>query len=194
MSEIPYGYCHCGCGQRTRISDRNWARMGYVKGEPFKYIPCHTRRAQPHANLYRQVRVPGAHRNGWLLEHVVIAERVLGRKLPDGAQVHHVDENKRNNAHTNLVICQDQAYHYLLHARARVVRAGGNPNTEQICCKCRRIKPLDAFNRQKANLARQRQTQCRDCAKAAFKDWAARNPRYRKDEARVQAARKPKAA
>lgn len=33
-NEIPYGYCHCGCGQKTRISDKNITRLGWVKGQP----------------------------------------------------------------------------------------------------------------------------------------------------------------
>jgi hypothetical protein len=29
------------------------------------------------------------------------------------------------------VICQDRAYHMLLHMRERIVRAGGDPNVAQ---------------------------------------------------------------
>ena len=39
--EIPYGYCHCGCGEKTRLSPRNHTKRGYVKGEPYKYIAGH---------------------------------------------------------------------------------------------------------------------------------------------------------
>ncbi len=39
--EIPYGYCHCGCGQKTSISICNNSRTGYKKGEPIKYIRFH---------------------------------------------------------------------------------------------------------------------------------------------------------
>ncbi len=53
------------------------------------------------------------------LEHHVVAERALGHALPAGAVVHHVDEDTTNNAPNNLVICQDDNYHKLLHARKR---------------------------------------------------------------------------
>lgn len=67
------------------------------------------------------------HVNGKLTrDHIVVAERALGRKLPAGAQVHHVDENKQNNSPRNLVICQDDAYHKLLHQRARALKACGH--------------------------------------------------------------------
>jgi hypothetical protein len=44
-----------------------------------------------------------------------------------------------------LVICQDQAYHRLLHWRMRIRAAGGNPNEERICSCCKAVKPHTAF-------------------------------------------------
>lgn len=38
---IPYGYCHCGCGQKTEIIKHNDASKGWVKGEPRRYIHPH---------------------------------------------------------------------------------------------------------------------------------------------------------
>lgn len=66
--------------------------------------------------------------------HVLRAEKALGRPLPPEAVVHHADGSKGDKA--PLVICQDQAYHLLLHRRMRIVRAGGNPNTQSICRVC----------------------------------------------------------
>lgn len=43
--EIPYGYCHCGCGQKTKICPRNRPDAGQVKGEPYRYIKFHYGRA-----------------------------------------------------------------------------------------------------------------------------------------------------
>ncbi len=31
---IPYGFCHCGCGQRTTVSPRTSTAAGWVRGEP----------------------------------------------------------------------------------------------------------------------------------------------------------------
>jgi HNH endonuclease len=61
-----------------------------------------------------------------VLEHVLIAERALGKPLPAGAQVHHVDGNRGNNARANLVICDSGSYHQLLHRRARAFKASGH--------------------------------------------------------------------
>ena len=42
--EIPYGYCHCGCGEKTKIITENDRSQGLVKGEPRQYINTHQRR------------------------------------------------------------------------------------------------------------------------------------------------------
>ena len=39
---IPYGYCHCGCGQKTKSSHTTDITHGWVKGEPRKYIRWHS--------------------------------------------------------------------------------------------------------------------------------------------------------
>lgn len=78
-----------------------------------------------------------------VLLHRVRAEKALGKPLPRGAVVHHADGSKSDNA--PLVICEDAAYHRLLHARERVMRAGGNPNRDAICSGCRQIKPQSDF-------------------------------------------------
>lgn len=58
------------------------------------------------------------------LEHVMLAEEALGKKLPSKAVVHHMNSNKLDNFTSyNLVICPDQAYHMLLHKRIRAWEA-----------------------------------------------------------------------
>ena len=116
---------------------------------------------------------PQATPQGHVYQHVLIAERALGGHLPPGSEVHHVDENHRNNANRNLVVCQDKAYHKLLHVRARIVRAGGDPNLQKICSRCGDVKVLDEFNVRRSHSSG-RQNICRACSKAAFSEWSAR--------------------
>jgi hypothetical protein len=71
------------------------------------------------------------------LEHVLVAELALGKPLPPGAQVHHWDRDRSNNAPSNLVICPDQAYHRLIHRRMAALEACGNPNWMS-CRLCRK--------------------------------------------------------
>lgn len=118
-----------------------------------------------HKTIYRP-RHPRASSSGDVYLHVYVAERALGRLLPDGVEVHHVDGDPTNNRNANLVICQDKAFHKLLHARSRVVRAGGNPNTQKVCGQCDSVKDLGEFNVMRANKSSGRQSACRECSKA----------------------------
>ena len=61
-------------------------------------------------------------------EYRLVAEKALGKPLPKSAVVHHVDYDEHNNDPSNLVICQDQAYHFMLHNRTNALEACGNPN------------------------------------------------------------------
>jgi hypothetical protein len=79
--------------------------------------------------------------------------------------VHHVDECKSNNAPSNLVACQDTAYHFLLHVRTRTVRAGGDPNTQRVCGRCKRVLLLSLFHISRADQATGRVTICKNCIK-----------------------------
>lgn len=41
---IPYGFCHCGCGQKTDIACQTARAKGWVRGEPLKWLHGHSRR------------------------------------------------------------------------------------------------------------------------------------------------------
>ena len=63
---------------------------------------------------------PRSRPNGYVREHILLAENALGKKLPKKAQIHHLG-NRNDN--TKIVLCQDQTYHFLLHARAMALSA-----------------------------------------------------------------------
>jgi hypothetical protein len=67
----------------------------------------------------------------------------LGRFLKPTEEVHH-------HTQTQLVICENHRYHILLHVRERVLRAGGNPNTDAFCTRCRCVKPVADFSPNRA--------------------------------------------
>jgi hypothetical protein len=54
------------------------------------------------------------------LEHVVIAETVLGRRIRKGECVHHVNMMKDDNRHENLVICTTSYNTWLLKRYAEL--------------------------------------------------------------------------
>ncbi len=42
MTDIPYGYCGCGCGRKTDLSKENRPKLGYVKGKPLLFLKHHS--------------------------------------------------------------------------------------------------------------------------------------------------------
>ena len=130
MSEIPYGFCMCGCGEKTPIAKETDRRKNIKKGEHLKFIHGHNSRLKRRGNTriqngYVQIRMPEHRRSfhGFVFEHIVIAEKALGKDLPSGAVVHHVAGKSDN---TQLVICLDQGHHRLIHQRARALAECGN--------------------------------------------------------------------
>lgn len=66
--------------------------------------------------------------------HVRVVEKSMGKALPDGVEIHHVNEIKSDNRPENLVVCPDRVYHQLLHARQRALDACGNANWRKCSC------------------------------------------------------------
>ncbi len=155
------GLCLCGCGGRTPIATADdKKRKGCVKGYPRRFIAGHNGRL-PVVTDYRKVMTETGEP---IRVHRLRAERALGKPLPSRAVVHHADGTKRDDA--QLVICEDQAYHMLLHARMRVRAAGGNPNTDALCGACRCVKPHAAFHANRHG-AFGISTKCRACTSLA---------------------------
>lgn len=114
---------------------------------------------------YVRVLEHGHHRateRGYVLEHVLIAERALGKALPAGAEVHHVNEDRADNRRGNLVVCQDRAYHLLLHWRAAAIARGERIGITKRCRACGELKPVAEYARDHRRTDG-RYTSCRRC-------------------------------
>jgi hypothetical protein len=107
-----------------------------------------------------------------VMEHRLRAEAAFGRPLPVGVIIHHADGSTRPDA--PLVICPDQGYHKLLHARMRVKALGGDPNKDRYCGQCGTLKPLKSFRLHASSLPKG--GKCRDCdnARRSLNKWRRR--------------------
>lgn len=66
----------------------------------------------------------------------LIVEMTLGKTLPLKAVVHHVDGDSLYDYPSNLVACEDDAYHKLLHQRADALIATGDSHARRcVICK-----------------------------------------------------------
>lgn len=138
--DIPYGYCHCGCGEKTRIPKRNSTIHNQIKGISLKFINGHNSKGKNNPRWiggrvqtehgYVKIWIPEHPKaqKGYVFEHILIAEEVFGKYLPEKAKIHHVNQIKNDNRKENLVICQNLSYHMLLHARIKARDECGNPN------------------------------------------------------------------
>lgn len=58
MKKIPYGYCRCGCGQKTKLAPWTDASRGYTKGKPMIYIFGHQAKGNTVSREIARLRKP----------------------------------------------------------------------------------------------------------------------------------------
>ena len=181
-NEIPYGYCQCGCGSLAPIIKRTYGRRELIKGESFRFIAGHQLRHRfgPESSRWNggiskkpdgRVMVsnkshPRSDKRGYVRRSHLVAEKALGRFLPISSEVHHADEIPGNDTPSNLVVCEDRAYHMILHQRTRAYKACGIAGWRK-CVRCKkyddpsymRIRPCDGtFYHNKCQIEYNRKT------------------------------------
>jgi HNH endonuclease len=106
---VPYGFCHCGCGEKTGIAQKNNQRAGHVKGQPYRFILGHQLRKRKGfvinpetgcwqslfsqgSNPYISRRVYGTKLHK--AQHIMEYERKYG-PVPPGLEIDHKCRNTR---------------------------------------------------------------------------------------------------
>ena len=97
---------------------------------------------------------------GYVREHIMVMEFMIGRHLLLGEEVHHKDFNSLNNDPINLQLCATHADHLKLHREGRQYCKYGHKFTEEntkwrtrpsglerICKTCKRRNGLKAYHR-----------------------------------------------
>lgn len=99
--------------------------------------------------------MPGHHladKRGYAYEHRVKAEKLLGRRLRKGEQVHHDNERKSDNGHRNLVPTRNRAAHAVHHRKPGSNRRLPGERNPLVACACRcggRLRRYDPSGRRR---------------------------------------------
>jgi len=141
--------CECGCGSPAPIAKMTRKRYGHIKGQPTRFINGHNGKGKlshwwkggvvKHRGrfLVHMLDHPRSTSTGYVFRYRLIAEKALGKLLPEKAVIHHLDEMRGNDENNNLIICENERYHNLLHLRKRAYENCGHPNWRK-CTHCKK--------------------------------------------------------
>jgi len=135
--------CVCSCGKIKVISGHG------LKAGTTKSCGClqversRMRRGKKHPSWrggktknrdgYILVNVEGK----YIKQSLLVVEKAIGKGRPAGSIIHHVDGDKGNDSNNNLVLCEDNNYHSLIHRRERMLKECGHANYRR-CWICKK--------------------------------------------------------
>lgn len=125
--DTKYGYCRCGCNQRTTIPTSNDNRHGYIKGVPLRFIKGHSLRIikrKWQKRGYKEISFNGKR----IRLHRYLMEVKIGRNLKKNEHVHHINGDFTDNRIENLKIVTPQEHRHIHHP--------GNPKPLKKCYQC----------------------------------------------------------
>jgi len=100
-----FGFPRKGQPIRSGSANPHWKSGRYISSQGYRYIL-----SKGH---------PRAINGGYVPEHILVAEKILGRFLFPSETVHHLDSNKLNNVPSNLYIFPTKQAHDTYHRLLR---------------------------------------------------------------------------
>lgn len=144
--------CECGCGEPAPIARQTLTKRGWRKGQPLRFRQGHWLRAQSGPTLpqWRGGRHyqsdgyvmiwkpdhPRAYDGRYMLEHIVVAEKMLGRLLEPNETVHHKNHVRDDNRPENLEVMtrsEHNRQHRLKEGRRGRPEFCSEPNCDERC-------------------------------------------------------------
>ena len=105
-------FCNASCYHRFKVGSGNPKWRGGITtydGYIYRYFPQH----------------PQAIKKGYVAQHRLVMESIIGRFLLPEESVHHIDGNKENNSPENLMLMENEGKHRKLHAKYRTFNSKG---------------------------------------------------------------------
>lgn len=113
---------------------------------------------------------------GYVFEHILVAEKALGKFITKDHPIHHVNGIQSDNRPCNLVVCENSAYHMLLHRRQKAKEACDNKKFVP-CRECKQYFDSDGMT-----LHSRKKNQniyiCKPCNRNRSKQWNEKYPEY----------------
>ena len=153
---IPVGDCACGCGGKTSIATRNRPQYRHVVGRHYKFLGGHGATGNQKGALhpqwkggrrlfmgYVEIYMPShpRARKGYVFEHIVIMEKLLGRLIGTDEHTHHINGNRGDNAPGNLMLFGSQSAHHAYEARLKAFKECGHYDWRK-CPYCHKYDSL----------------------------------------------------
>lgn len=147
MRNVEHGCTYRTAHQRSRTIGEVVMHTVETKRKICAVMKKHTQEKSPtrkggrrlNHNGYVEIFLPEHHRargNGYVFEHILVAEEKIGRRLLRGEQVHHIDHNKTNNNPDNLQV-MSASEHAKRHPQIRT----GIEKTCEVCGRKFYVKP-----------------------------------------------------
>ena len=100
---------------------------------------------------------PRANKIGFVAEHIIVAEKMIGRHITKDEVVHHIDGDKKNNSPENLMVFSTKAEHTLFHHGGIAHKNGDvwnckSLNMKAFCAHCGKLFVLQKGRKIRKNM------------------------------------------